>query len=168
MGNGPQVLAIDQGTTSSRAIVFDLDGSMVSTAQQELDQIYPQPGWVEHDPESIWNTTLAVCRQVISQVGNTIAAIGITNQRETVVLWDKVSGRPIHNAIVWQDRRTADHCEALRAAGHEADVSARTGLLLDPYFSATKLAWLLSHVPGASRPGKSFSYPERATLLSPW
>ena len=168
MGNGPQVLAIDQGTTSSRAIVFDLDGSMVSTAQQELDQIYPQPGWVEHDPESIWNTTLAVCRQVINQVGNNIAAIGITNQRETVLLWDKVSGRPIHNAIVWQDRRTADHCEALRAAGHEADVSARTGLLLDPYFSATKLAWLLSHVPGASRPEKSFSYPERATLLSPW
>ena len=149
MGNGPQVLAIDQGTTSSRAIVFDLDGSMVSTAQQELDQIYPQPGWVEHDPELIWNTTLAVCRQVISQVGNNIAAIGIANQRETVLLWDKVSGRPIHNAIVWQDRRTADRCETLRAAGHEADVSARTGLLLDPYFSATKLAWLLSHVPGA-------------------
>ena len=149
MGNGPQILAIDQGTTSSRAIVFDLGGSIVSTAQQELDQIYPHPGWVEHDPESIWNTTLAVCRQVINQAGNNIAAIGITNQRETVLLWDKASGRPIHNAIVWQDRRTADSCEALRAAGHEADVSARTGLLLDPYFSATKLAWLLNHVPGA-------------------
>jgi len=149
MKSATRILAIDQGTTSSRAIVFDLDGSMVSTAQQELNQIYPQPGWVEHDPESIWNTTLAVCRQVINQVGNTIAAIGITNQRETVLLWDKASGRPIHNAIVWQDRRTADSCEALRAAGHEADVSARTGLLLDPYFSATKLAWLLNHVPGA-------------------
>ncbi len=149
MKSATRILAIDQGTTSSRAIVFDLDGSMVSTAQQELNQIYPQPGWVEHDPESIWNTTLAVCRQVINQVGNTIAAIGITNQRETVLLWDKASGQPIHNAIVWQDRRTAESCEALRAAGHEADVSARTGLLLDPYFSATKLAWLLDHVPGA-------------------
>ncbi len=146
------ILAIDQGTTSTRAIVFDAALVPVARAQQELRQIYPAPGLVEHDPEDIWATVVATVREAIAKAGlgaRDIAGIGITNQRETAIVWDRARGRPIHNAIVWQDRRTADACAALRRAGHEPDVSARTGLLLDPYFSATKIAWLLDRVDGA-------------------
>jgi glycerol kinase len=146
------VLAIDQGTTSTRAIVFDRTGLPVATAQRELRQFYPHDGWVEHDPEDIWNDTLAVCRAALHQAGlsaGDVAAIGITNQRETTVLWDRATGQPLHNAIVWQDRRTAEACRRLTADGVEPLVTERTGLLIDPYFSATKLAWLLDHVPGA-------------------
>ena len=146
------ILAIDQGTTSTRAIVFDRDGQPLATRQRELPQIYPAPGWVEHDAETIWADTVGVCRGAIAEAGlrpDDIAAIGITNQRETTVVWDRETGRALYNAIVWQDRRTAEHCRALADAGHEAIIGAKTGLLIDPYFSATKLAWLLDHVPGA-------------------
>ncbi|WP_121234229.1 glycerol kinase GlpK, partial [Pseudomonas aeruginosa] len=139
-------------TTSSRAIVFDRDANVVSQAQREFAQFYPQAGWVEHDPMEIWLTTLQVCRDALARKGlraADIAAIGITNQRETTLVWDAASGDLIHPAIVWQDRRTADYCAELKAAGHEANVSARTGLLIDPYFSATKLRWILDNVPGA-------------------
>jgi glycerol kinase len=146
------ILAIDQGTTSTRSILFDAALHPVATAQLEFRQVYPAPGWVEHDPEEIWTTTVATARDAIAKAGiatRDVAAIGITNQRETVVLWDRATGKPIHNAIVWQDRRTADACAALRRAGREASVTAKTGLVLDPYFSATKIAWLLDHVEGA-------------------
>lgn len=146
------VLAIDQGTTSTRAILFDHDGNPVSTAQRELAQIFPSQGWVEHDPEIIWNDTIDMCRQALEKVGAThhqLATIGITNQRETIVLWERESGKVLHNALVWQDRRTADICANLRKQGAEQEVTAKTGLLLDPYFSATKLAWLLDNVDGA-------------------
>jgi glycerol kinase len=146
------VLAIDQGTTSSRAIVFDADQRVAGVGQEEFPQIFPFDGWVEHDPEAIWASVISVVKKAIAAAGvsaSDIAAIGITNQRETVVVWDKKTGKPIHNAIVWQDRRTASRCAELREAGHEADITARTGLLLDPYFSATKLAWLLDNVSGA-------------------
>ncbi len=146
------LLAIDQGTTSTRSIVFDAALAPIATAQQELRQIYPAPGWVEHDPEEIWSATVATARAALAQAGldaGKVAGIGITNQRETTVLWDRASGKPIHNAIVWQDRRTADLCANLRQAGHEGAVAARTGLLLDPYFSATKIRWLIDHVDGA-------------------
>lgn len=146
------LLAIDQGTTSSRAIVFSAQGLPVARAQLEFKQYFPKDGWVEHDGEEIWLSTLKVCREAIEQSGLNpaeIAAIGITNQRETTLVWDAVTGTPIHPAIVWQDRRTADYCAELKAAGHEADVSNRTGLLIDPYFSATKLRWILENVPGA-------------------
>ncbi len=146
------ILAIDQGTTSSRAILFGPDMAPVASAQEEFAQHYPQGGWVEHDPSDLWATTAGTCRAAIEKAGvdaAKIAAIGITNQRETTVVWDRGTGRPVHNAIVWQDRRTADTCEALRGEGHEAMVTARTGLLLDPYFSATKLKWILDHVDGA-------------------
>jgi glycerol kinase len=146
------VLAIDQGTTSSRAIVFDAAARPVATAQQEFTQIYPRPGWVEHDPEEIWRSVLATAREAMARANVAaadLAGIGIANQRETVVVWDRASGRPIHNAIVWQDRRTAADCERLEQAGHGGWVAARTGLRLDPYFSATKIGWLLDHVDGA-------------------
>ena len=146
------ILAIDQGTTSSRALVFDLSGNVVATAQKELTQHYPADGWVEHDAEEIWTDTLAMCRQALAEAsakGFTAVCIGITNQRETTVVWDRKTGKPIHRAIVWQDRRTAPLCKALRDAGHEPMFAARTGLLLDPYFSGTKIAWLLDNVPGA-------------------
>lgn len=146
------ILAIDQGTTSSRAILFDQNMKIAATAQEEFKQHYPDSGWVEHDPADLWSTTAGTCRAAIERAGigaDQIAAIGITNQRETVVVWDKTTGKPIHNAIVWQDRRTAPICEALRAEGHEDMVTARTGLLLDPYFSGTKLKWLLDTVDGA-------------------
>jgi len=146
------LLAIDQGTTSTRAMLFDAALGAVAMAQQEFAQLYPGPGLVEHDPEEIWTTTLATVRQAMAQAGaNTsdIAAIGITNQRETTLVWDRASGKPIYNAIVWQDRRTHDLCAALQAAGNEAEITARTGLLLDPYFSATKIAWIIDHVEGA-------------------
>lgn len=140
---------MDQGTTSSRAILFDRDGQALQIAQAEFTQHYPENGWVEHDAEEIWATTLAVARKAL-EAGDA-AAIGITNQRETIVLWDRNTGRPIHRAIVWQDRRTVEHCAALKADGVEPLVQAKTGLLLDPYFSATKLAWLLDQVPDARR-----------------
>ncbi|MEQ8710141.1 MAG: glycerol kinase GlpK [Rhodospirillales bacterium] len=146
------VLAIDQGTTSSRAILFDQDYRAVSTAQQEFPQHFPESGWVEHDCDDIWSSVLATCREVMKQAGagaGDIAAIGITNQRETTVIWDRRTGEPIHRAIVWQDRRTAPVCERLRNGGHETNVAARTGLLLDPYFSGTKIAWILDHAEGA-------------------
>ncbi|MCF8484044.1 MAG: glycerol kinase GlpK [Rhodobacteraceae bacterium] len=146
------ILAIDQGTTSSRAILFDASLRVVAVAQEEFPQHYPAPGWVEHDPSDLWSTVAATARAAIEKAGGDatdIAAIGITNQRETTLIWDRATGQPIHNAIVWQDRRTANTCDALKRAGHEAMITARTGLLLDPYFSATKVKWLLDHVPGA-------------------
>ncbi|MFD0910769.1 glycerol kinase GlpK [Ruegeria arenilitoris] len=146
------ILAIDQGTTSSRAILFDAQMQRVGTAQQEFTQYFPQEGWVEHDPEEIWDSVLNVCRQVMNEVGasaDQIAGIGITNQRETTVVWNKTTGKAIHNAIVWQDRRTAEICQRFRDAGCEDDVTAQTGLLLDPYFSGTKVKWILDTVPGA-------------------
>ena len=146
------ILAIDQGTTSSRAIIFDAGLRPVASAQEEFPQHYPHPGWVEHDPADLWASVAATARGAIEKAGisaRDIAAIGITNQRETTLIWDRVTGQPIHKALVWQDRRTADTCDALKAAGHEPMITARTGLLLDPYFSATKVKWLLDHVPGA-------------------
>jgi glycerol kinase len=150
VGNADHVLAVDQGTTSTRAILFDSEARAVAVAQRELTQHYPARGWVEHDPEQIWQDTLAVVRDALSTVDpGRVAAVGITNQRETVVVWDRVTGAPIHRAIVWQDRRTADLCSALKGAGIECHIRERTGLLLDPYFSATKIAWILDHVAGA-------------------
>jgi glycerol kinase len=146
------ILAIDQGTTSTRAILFDRAGEPQATVQQELPQIYPADGWVEHDPEGIWRATAAVVRGVLDKARTTpadVAGIGITNQRETAVVWERASGKPIHNAIVWQDRRTTEFCRQLAAAGHEATVQHRTGLVIDPYFSGSKIAWLLEHVAGA-------------------
>ena len=150
--NKPLLLAIDQGTTSSRAILFNTQGEIEAVRQQELTLSYPQSGWVEQDPEALWQDTLQVCRDVLQATPSAISdtvAIGITNQRETTVVWDKQSGEPIYNAIVWQDRRTAAVCERLIAEGKEAEVTAKTGLLLDPYFSATKIAWILDNVEGA-------------------
>ena len=146
------VIALDQGTTSSRAIVFDHAGRIVSVAQKEFEQIFPQPGWVEHDPNEIWTTQLSVAAEAITRAGlhaRDVAAIGITNQRETTVVWDRATGQPIHNAIVWQDRRTAAFCEQLKSEGHEAAIRRQTGLVLDPYFSGTKVRWILDHVDGA-------------------
>jgi glycerol kinase len=146
------ILAIDQGTTSSRAIVFDGAQTPVAVAQEEFEQHFPQSGWVEHEVEDIWRTTVSTCRDAIAKAGigaTDIAAIGITNQRETTVIWDRETGEPLHRAIVWQDRRTAERCQELKAGGNEAMASARTGLLLDPYFSGTKAAWVLDKVDGA-------------------
>ena len=146
------ILAIDQGTTSSRAILFDGHMKVAAIAQQEFAQHYPASGWVEHDPSDLWTSTAATCRSVLEKAGikaGDIAGIGITNQRETTLIWDRKTGKPIHNAIVWQDRRTAPLCQRLKAEGHEAAVTERTGLLLDPYFSGTKVAWILDNVPGA-------------------
>jgi glycerol kinase len=146
------LIAIDQGTTSTRAIVFDAALAPCASAQRELQQYYPAPGWVEHDPEEIWQATVATVREAMAAAGlsaKDIAGIGITNQRETSVIWDRATGKPIHRAIVWQDRRTADYCEALRARGHEPEIAVKSGLLLDPYFSASKIAWLLDNVDGA-------------------
>ena len=148
------VLALDQGTTSSRAILFDRRGRSLASAQEELRQHFPRPGWVEHDPEDIWNTTRRVALAVLRKAGvqrGDVAAVGIANQRETTVLWDRATGRPLHRAIVWQDRRTAAACAALEHRGLGPLFRRRTGLLLDPYFSGTKLAWLLDHVPDARR-----------------
>ena len=152
MAVADRILAIDQGTTSSRAILFSPEGRPAGMAQKEFPQHFPADGWVEHDPEDIWRDTLEVVRGAMADGGRAargIAAIGITNQRETTVVWDRATGQPIHRAIVWQDRRTAPLCERLKAEGHEATVTAKTGLLLDPYFSGTKLAWLLDNVEGA-------------------
>lgn len=154
MDSGQAILAIDQGTTSTRSIMFDRDGSPLSIAQLEFDQIYPQSGWVEHNPEDIWRTTVAVTKAVLDecrQKGVSPSSLGITNQRETTVIWERATGKPIHNAIVWQDRRTADLCLSLKEAGRDALVQERTGLLIDPYFSATKISWMLDKVAGARK-----------------
>ncbi len=146
------ILALDQGTTSSRAIVFDHNGIPVASAQKEFRQHFPRPGWVEHDPEEIWSTQVGVAVEAIAKAGlrsTDIAAIGITNQRETTVVWDRKTGRPIHNAIVWQDRRTAGHCDQLKEEGHSRRILERTGLIIDAYFSATKVKWILDNVEGA-------------------
>ena len=148
------ILALDQGTSSSRAVLFDQEGTPVATAQREFPQIYPQAGWVEHDPEAIWSSQLQAARDVLLNAGvepAEIAALGITNQRETTVVWDRATGKPIANAIVWQCRRTAERCDELRGQGLEPLIRERTGLLLDAYFSATKVRWLLDHVPDAAR-----------------
>lgn len=146
------ILALDQGTTSSRAVLFDHAGNIVSVAQKEFHQIYPQPGWVEHDPQEIWATQAGVAAEAVTKIGlngNAIAAIGITNQRETTIVWERKTGRPIYNAIVWQDHRTAHVCDQLKAQGLEKIVRAKTGLPIDAYFSATKIGWILDNVPGA-------------------
>ncbi|MFY8024984.1 MAG: glycerol kinase GlpK [Sediminibacterium sp.] len=146
------ILSFDQGTTSSRAIVFDKNGAIFSTAQKEFTQIFPQPGWVEHDANEIWSTQIGVAAEAITKAGLSIqhiAAIGITNQRETTVVWDKKTGIPVYNAIVWQDRRTADYCDQLKAAGHAKLIQEKTGLIVDAYFSATKVKWILDNVAGA-------------------
>lgn len=150
----PHLLALDQGTTSSRAIVFDEAGRIVAIEQQEFAQHFPQAGWIEHDPEDIWSSQLAVAEAALRTANlqpSNITGLGITNQRETVVVWDRTTGEPLHRAIVWQDRRTASVCDQLRAAGREPMVTAKTGLLLDPYFTATKLAWLLENIPAVSQ-----------------
>lgn len=149
MSNNPVLLAIDQGTTSSRAIVFSHLGKPLVTAQKELELFYPHDGWVEQDASAIWDDVLAVTREAASKASGPIAGIGITNQRETTVVWDRKTGEPLYHAIVWQDRRTADICTKLKEAGHEQRVSEVTGLLLDPYFSATKIGWILDHVKGS-------------------
>lgn len=152
------LLAIDQGTSSSRAIGFSAAGDMLAIEQQSFEQIYPAPGWVEHDPDVIWATTLSSSRRALERLretGGAVAAVGITNQRETTILWDRRSGVPLHNAIVWQDRRTADRCRELNRGDAEAELSRKTGLLLDPYFSATKIAWILDRVSGARDAAKA-------------
>lgn len=146
------ILALDQGTTSSRAALFDHAGNIISVAQKEFRQIYPQPGWVEHDPREIWATQAGVAAEAVTKMGlngTSIAAIGITNQRETTIVWERATGQPIYNAIVWQDRRTADYCDQLKERGLEQTVRAKTGLPIDAYFSATKINWILNNVPGA-------------------
>jgi glycerol kinase len=146
------ILALDQGTTSSRAIIFDKKGSIIAVAQKEFNQIFPKPGWVEHDPNEIWSTQLGVAAEVISKAGLTvenIAAIGITNQRETTVVWERATGKPVYNAIVWQDRRTAAFCDELKAKGTDKLIQEKTGLIIDAYFSATKVKWILDNVEGA-------------------
>jgi glycerol kinase len=152
----PFILALDQGTTSSRAIVFDHDGAIKSVAQKEFTQIFPAAGWVEHDPQEIWASQIGVAVEALGRAQvrpKEIAAIGITNQRETTIVWDRDTGEPVHNAIVWQDRRTADYCERLKAEGAGETIQARTGLLIDAYFSASKIRWILDHVPGARARG---------------
>ncbi len=148
----PYILAIDQGTTSTRALVFDEGMTIRAVAQQEFEQHFPRSGWVEHEPQDLWQTTLSTCRSALNKAGiepSDVTAIGITNQRETTLIWDRETGRPIHRAIVWQDRRTGEVCARLKGQGHEPMVRDRTGLLLDPYFSGTKISWLLDHVDGA-------------------
>ena len=152
------LLAIDQGTSSSRAIGFSAEGEMLAVEQQSFEQIYPAPGWVEHDAEVIWATVMSTSRRALQRLREqrcAVAAVGITNQRETTVLWDRRSGAPLYNAIVWQDRRTADRCRELDRANAEAELNRKTGLLLDPYFSATKIAWILDRVPGARDAAKA-------------
>ncbi len=152
MSDSGLILALDQGTTSSRALLFDRAGRVVAIAQREFEQIFPRPGWVEHDPGEIWRSQIGVAEEVLGRAdvsAATVAAIGVTNQRETTIVWERSSGQPIHNAIVWQDRRTAEAIEALKASGHEVLVREKTGLVLDAYFSASKIAWLLDNVEGA-------------------
>ncbi len=152
MMSSKYIISLDQGTTSSRAIIFDKNGKVVSMAQKEFQQYYPQSGWVEHDADEIWSSQLSVATEAVAKArlkADSIAAIGITNQRETTIVWDRKTGKPIHRAIVWQDRRTADYCEQLRNAGHGGVVRRKTGLLIDAYFSASKIAWILDNVKGA-------------------
>ena len=146
------LLALDQGTSSSRSIVFDAQGRIVASAQQELPQIYPRPGWVEHDPREIWRTQLSTAREALTKAGlkaSDIRSVGITNQRETTIVWNRATGTPIHHGIVWQDRRAEPTCQQLREAGHSDAILQKTGLRIDAYFSGTKLKWLLDHSPGA-------------------
>src|SRR5688572_31827349 len=146
------ILALDQGTTSSRAILFDRDGNLSASAQEEFQQLYPTPGWVEHNPEDIWRSQLRVAQRALEAKGlsaGDLAAIGITNQRETTLIWDRRTGEPIHNAIVWQDRRTSAFCDELKAKGHGELIQERAGLVIDAYFSGSKVRWLLDNVPGA-------------------
>ena len=160
------ILAIDQGTTSSRAILFDEEMQVTATAQEEFQQHYPDSGWVEHEASDLWTTVAATCRGVMEKAGvraGDIAGIGITNQRETTLLWDRKTGKPLHNAIVWQDRRTSAFCAELKKQGHEETVTKATGLLLDPYFSGTKLAWLLDNVEGARDRAEAGTWPS-----APW
>src|ERR1700755_1291254 len=148
----PYILALDQGTTSSRAIVFDHDGAIKAVAQKEFTQIFPRAGWVEHDPQEIWASQIGVAVEALGRAGlkpRDLVALGITNQREPAIVWDRVTGVPIHHAIVWQDRRTADFCEQLKRDGAAPIIQRKTGLLIDAYFSASKIRWLLDHVPGA-------------------
>ena len=152
------ILSLDQGTTSSRAILFDQSGSIVSVAQKEFRQIFPKPGWVEHDPRDIWSTQAGVAAEALTKANvraADIAGIGITNQRETTIVWDRVTGQPIHNAIVWQDRRTANICDKLRAQKKDRIIRRKTGLVLDAYFSATKVQWILQNVKGARARAKA-------------
>ena len=153
------ILVLDEGTTSTRAMLYTVEGVRVGTAQRELTQYYPRPGWVEHDAAEIWDRTLACAREMVAQAGGAgrIAAIGITNQRETVVAWDRRTGAPLARAIVWQDRRTAGRCQALREQGHETLVQARTGLVIDPYFSGTKMRWLIDHAPDVAAAGDALA-----------
>src|SRR5690606_29593638 len=153
----PLILVLDEGTTSTRAMLFDARGQLLGSAQRDIAQHYPRPGWVEHDAEEIWTSTLACAHQVVAQAGEarSIAAIGIANQRETVVAWDRKTGAPLSRAIVWQDRRTAEFCDQLRAAGQEDMVRRETGLLLDPYFSGTKMRWLLDNQPAVAEAAAS-------------
>ena len=146
------LLAIDQGTTSNRAILFSQQGQIMGVAQEPITQSFPHDGWVEHSPEEIWQTTISVCREAVKKAGvdaSQIVGVGITNQRETTIVWDTITGKSIYPAIVWQDRRTADYCAGLKERGCEKMVSERTGLLIDPYFSATKLRWILENMEGA-------------------
>ncbi len=148
------ILSIDQGTTSSRAIIFNETFDILGLAQQEFEQFFPQSGWVEHEPEEIWTSSLETCRLALSKSGlsgHDIEAIGITNPRETTILWDRATGEPVYRAIVWQDRRTSEYCSALSEAGHGELIAAKTGLLIDPYFSATKINWILDNVEGARK-----------------
>ena len=159
------LLALDQGTSSSRSIVFDEGGHIVAQAQLELPQIYPQPGWVEHDPLEIWRTQLATARDALAKAGiaaSAVRAVGITNQRETAVLWNRQTGQPVHHAIVWQDRRAEPACAQLREQGHAGTIQAKTGLLIDAYFSGTKLQWLLDH----QAPDTPSRYPRLSTALT--
>src|SRR5260221_308901 len=148
----PYILALDQGTTSSRAIVFGQDGAIAGVAQKEFAQIFPAPGWVEHDPQELWASQIGVAVEALGRAQvrpKDVAAIGIANQRETTIVWDRETGEPVYNAIVWQDRRTADYCENLKAQGAGDTIQAKTGLLIDAYFSASKIRWILDNVPGA-------------------
>ncbi len=147
MSAAQHLIAIDQGTSSSRTVIFDQNAAVVASAQQEFPQEYPQPGWVEHDPEAIWNSVLEVTKKSLAAAdAKNYAGLGITNQRETTLIWDRTTGECVHNAIVWQDRRTADYCQKLKDSGVEESVTQKTGLRLDPYFSATKIVWILDHV----------------------
>ena len=151
------ILSIDQGTTSSRAILFDAKMNLHLKSQIEFDQIYPKSGWVEHSGDDIWSTTIATCKDVLKKASiksEDVVSIGITNQRETTLVWDKISGDPIYNAIVWQDRRTSEFCDKLKSNGHEGEIKEKTGLLVDPYFSASKLRWMLENVDGARERAK--------------
>ena len=148
------ILSLDQGTTSSRSMLFDKQGNIISLAQKEFKQIFPQPGWVEHDANEIWSTQIGTMAEAVAKANTSladVAAIGITNQRETTVVWERSTGRPVYNAIVWQDRRTAGYCDELKNANHAQSIQEKTGLIIDAYFSATKLKWILDNVPGARK-----------------